>query len=169
MSLTRHTAASIHVVMLHVRTHIEFTHADMHACKNRGTHPASRSELICAVHVRCSQRPSCRQTTQHNVTQWLICPMKNEQAGLQSAHCAPLNVSTSSHSLCLSFSHNVAFPFASFFITFLFSFPLSVSPFFLILSIPVTFLSASRINFLSPSWHLEASNALADEHRYIHE
>ncbi len=80
-------------------THTELTHADIHTCTKRGTHPVSRGERVCALHVRCSQRPSCRQTTQHNATQWLICPMKNEQAGLQSAHCAPLNVSTSSHSL----------------------------------------------------------------------
>ena len=87
----------------------------------QGTHAASRGELIRAVHVRCSQRPSCRQTTRHNATHWLICPMKNEQAGLQSALCAPLNVSTSSHSLAVCPSLTM-WPFAflshSFFLSF---------------------------------------------------
>lgn len=150
---------SPYVVALH--THIELTRADTHACTNRGTHPASRGELICAVHVRCSQWPSCRQTAQHNTTQWLICPMKNEQAGLQSAHCAPLNVSTSSHSLSVCpFLTMWPFLFAFLLHSFL-SFTLSAS--LLILSIPVTFLSACRPNFffLSPWRHLAPSIALS--------
>lgn len=138
----------------------------MHACTNRGTHPASRSELICAVHVRCSQWPSCRQTTQHNVTQWLICPMKNEQAGLQSAHCAPLNVSTSSHSISVG-PFLTMWPFLSLFYYIPF-FPFARSVSLFILSIPVTFISDSRTNFFLLSRHLEASIALCDEHRYIH-
>lgn len=93
----------------------------------RGAHAASRGELIRAVHVQCSQRPSCRQTTRHTATQWLICPMKNEQAGLQSALCAPLTVPTSSHSLAVC-------PFLTmwlslsllYHIPFFLSFPLSV-------------------------------------------
>lgn len=126
----------------------------------RGAHAASRSELIRAVHVRCSQRPSCRQTTRHTATQWLICPMKNEQAGLQSALCAPLTVPTSSHSLAVcpfltmwpSLSLFYHIPFFCLFL-FLCS--------FLFLLTPVTFLSARGPKFLSPARHLAPSILLS--------
>lgn len=126
----------------------------------RGAHAASRGELIRAVHVRCSQRPSCRQTTRHTATQWLICPMKNEQAGLQSALCAPLTVPPPPTRSLFALFSQCGFPFR-FYITFpffcLFLFLCS----FLFLLTPVTFLSAPGPKFLSPARHLAPSILLS--------
>lgn len=137
--------------------HIEFAH--IHVCTNGYAHPAPCGELICVT--PCSQRPGCRQTTLHNATQWLICPMKNEQAGIQSAHCAPLNVSTSSCSLSLflsrhlPFSHNVAFPFTFFKLLLLF-FGLLVNQFFL--TSPHCILSLQVQTSCLPSQHLPVNS-----------
>lgn len=70
---------------------------------------ASRRALIRGVHVR--RRRARRRTAVVAATRRLICPMKNEQAGLQSALGAPLNASASA-SLSLSpSSQRDLFPF----------------------------------------------------------
>lgn len=84
-------------------------------CTHMHAHAHPTTPLRADLCRTCATESAAEPQTNYTTTQWLICPMKNEQAGLQSAHCAPHNVSTSSYSLSVCpFSHYVAFPFALF-------------------------------------------------------